>query len=122
MFFPTDPAQIYARGQQNKVAIIAGSNKDEGTFFLQPTTAAAWQERVQQRFAARAADYLKLYPAGSDDEATRSQYDAFRDELAWVDRNYARLQTQAGAKAWLYYFTHEPPGPPLVKRSSSGTT
>ena len=122
VFFPTDPAQIYARGQQNKVAIIAGSNKDEGTFFLQPTTAAAWQERVQQRFAARAADYLKLYPAGSDDEATRSQYDAFRDELGWVDRNYARLQTQAGGKAWLYYFTHEPPGPPLWPARASGAT
>jgi len=122
VFFPTDPAQIYARGQQNKVAIIAGSNKDEGTFFLQSTTAAAWQERVQQRFAARAADYLKLYPAGSDEEATRSQYDAFRDELGWVDRNYARLQTQAGAKAWLYYFTHEPPGPPLWPARASGAT
>jgi para-nitrobenzyl esterase len=122
VFYPKDPAQIFARGQQNKVAILAGSNKDEGTFFLQPTTAAAWTERVRLRFGDRAADYLKLYPAGSDDEATRSQYDAFRDELGWVDRNYARLQTQAGAKAWLYYFTHEPPGPPLWPARASGAT
>jgi len=122
VFYPTDPAQIYAQGKQNKVAILAGSNKDEGTFFLQPTTAAAWTERVQQRFGDRTADYLKLYPATSDEVATQSQYDAFRDELGWVDRNYARLQTKAGAKAWLYYFTHEPPGPPLWPARASGAT
>ncbi len=121
-FFPRDPAEIYARGQQNKVAIIAGSNKDEGTFFLQPTTAASWQERSERRFGEHAADYLKLYPATNDEVATQSQYDAFRDELAWVDRNYARLQSKAGAKAWLYYFTHEPPGPPLWPARASGAT
>lgn len=121
-FHPRDPAQTYARGQQNKVAVIAGSNKDEGTFFLQPTTAEAWRARVQQRFADRAVDYLRLYPADSDEVATRSQYDAFRDELAWVGRNYAHLQARTGARAWLYYFTHEPPGPPLWPARASGAT
>jgi para-nitrobenzyl esterase len=120
VFFPKDPAEIYARGEQNKVAIIAGSNKDEGTFFVQPTTAASWTERAQRRFGDRAADYLGLYPASSDEVATQSQFGAFRDELAWVGRNYARLQTRAGAKAWLYYFTHEPPGPPLWPARASG--
>jgi para-nitrobenzyl esterase len=122
VFFPKDPAEIYARGEQNKVAIIAGSNKDEGTFFVQPTTAASWTERAQRRFGDRAADYLGLYPASSDEVATQSQFGAFRDELAWVGRNYARLQTRAGAKAWLYYFTHEPPGPPLWPARASGAT
>jgi len=122
VFFPTDPAQIYARGQQNKVAIIAGSNKDEGTFFVQPTTAASWTERAQRRFGDRTTEYLRLYPATNDEVATQSQFDAFRDELAWVDRNYAQLQTQAGVKAWLYYFTHEPPGPPLWPARASGAT
>jgi para-nitrobenzyl esterase len=121
-FLPKDPAELYARGEQNKVAIIAGSNKDEGTFFLQPTTAASWMERVGRRFGDRAADYLMLYPATNDEVATQSQYDAFRDELAWVGRNYARLQSRAGAKAYLYYFTHEPPGPPLWPARASGAT
>jgi para-nitrobenzyl esterase len=35
---------------------------------------------------------------------------AFRDELGWVMRNWASLQTKSGkSKAYLYYFTHEPP-------------
>ena len=121
-FFPKDPAEIYARGEQNKVAIIAGSNKDEGTFFLQPTTAVSWKERAERRFGDSANDYLRIYPASNDDVATQSQYDAFRDELAWVDRNYVRLQTLAGAKGYLYYFTHEPPGPPLWPARASGAT
>ena len=122
VFYPKDPAVLYARGEQNRVAIIAGSNKDEGTFFLQPTTAASWTERAERRFGDKAADYLMLYPATNDEVATRSQYDAFRDELAWVGRNYARLQSKVGAKAYLYYFTHEPPGPPLWPARASGAT
>ena len=121
-FFPKDPAEIYARGEQNKVPIIAGSNKDEGTFFLQPTTAESWKERAARRFGEAANDYLRLYPASSNEVATQSQYDAFRDELAWVDRNYVRLQTLAGAQSYLYYFTHEPPGPPLWPARASGAT
>ncbi len=42
-------ANIFAQGRQNDVPILVGSNKDEGTFFSQPTTAAAWIQRAQQR-------------------------------------------------------------------------
>jgi para-nitrobenzyl esterase len=57
-----------------------------------------------------AAAYLKLYPAGSDEQASASQLAAFRDELGWVMHNWASLQTKTGkSKAYLYYFTHEPP-------------
>jgi len=60
-----------------------------------------------------ADQYLKLYPAGSDAEANASELAAFRDELGWVQRNWARLQAKTGkSKAYLYYFTHEPPATP----------
>ena len=39
-FLPEDVGTIFAEGKQNDVPLISGSNKDEGTFFLQPTTAA----------------------------------------------------------------------------------
>jgi para-nitrobenzyl esterase len=38
-FLPDDPAAIFAQGKQNDVPLIVGSNKDEGTFFLQAATA-----------------------------------------------------------------------------------
>jgi para-nitrobenzyl esterase len=109
-FLPEDVGNIFEAGKQNDVPVLLGSNKDEGTFFLQPTTAAKYVEQAHRRYGDLADDFLKLYPGGSDEEASASQLAAFRDELGWVMRNWARLQTKTGkSKAYLYYFTHEPP-------------
>ena len=111
-FLPEDVGKIFAEGRQNDVPVLLGSNKDEGTFFMQPTTAAKFIEQAHRRYGDLADAYLKLYPAGSDEEANASQLAAFRDELGWVMRNWASLQTKTGkSKAYLYYFTHEPPAP-----------
>jgi para-nitrobenzyl esterase len=109
---PEDPAKIFAEGKQNDVPLIVGSNKDEGTFFLQPTTAEKFIESSRKKFGDQADAFLKIYPAGSDEEANASQLAAFRDELAFVMRVWARAQTRTGrSKTFLYYFTHEPPAP-----------
>ena len=67
---------------------------------------------MRQRWRDLADDYLTLYPAGSDEEATRSSQQAFRDELAWHMRLYASLQAKRGNRAFWYFFTHEPPHAP----------
>jgi para-nitrobenzyl esterase len=111
-FLPEDVGTIFAEGKQNDVPLLVGSNKDEGTFFLQPTTAEKFIERTRARYRDQADAFLKLYPAGSDEQANASQLAAFRDELAFVMRIWARAQTKTGhSKAFLYYFTHEPPPP-----------
>jgi para-nitrobenzyl esterase len=119
-FLPEDVGTIFAEGKQNDVPLLGGSNKDEGTFFQQPTTADKFIERSRARFGDQADAFLKLYPAGSDEEANASQLAAFRDELAFVMRTWARAQTKKGhSKAFLYYFTHEPP-PPVGSTSRGG--
>jgi para-nitrobenzyl esterase len=111
-FLPEDVGAAFAEGKQNDVPLLAGSNQDEGTFFLQPTTAEKFTERAHARFGDQAGAFLKLYPAASDEEANASQLAAFRDELAFVMRTWARAQTKTGrSKAFLYYFTHQPPLP-----------
>jgi para-nitrobenzyl esterase len=111
-FLPQDGATIFAEGKQNDVPLIIGSNRDEGTFFLQPTTAAKFMERTRARYGDQADAFLKLYPATTDEEASASQLAAFRDELAFVMRVWARAQTKTGhSKAFLFYFTHQPPPP-----------
>ena len=105
---PEDESLTFAHGRQQAVDVLVGSNKDEGTF-AGNTTAMAWTNRVRQRWGDLADDYLKLYPAGSDEEATRSSQMAFRDELAWHMRLYASLQAKRGNHAYWYFFTHEPP-------------
>jgi para-nitrobenzyl esterase len=122
-FIPEDVGRIFAEGKQNDVPLVVGSNKDEGTFFLRPTTAEKFIERSRARFGDQADAFLKLYPAGSDEEANASQLAAFRDELAFVMRIWARAQTKTGhSKTFLYYFTHEPPAPVAsTARGASGS-
>ena len=119
-FLPEDVGKAFAAGKQNDVPLLDGSNQDEGTFFLQPTTAQKFMERARTRFGDQADAFLKLYPAGSDEEANASQLAAFRDELAFVMRTWTRAQTKTGrSKAFLYYFTHQPP-PPAVATARAG--
>jgi para-nitrobenzyl esterase len=109
---PEDLSITFAQGRQNRVDVLVGSNKDEGSFVLRGPTAEQWTSRVRSRWGELADAYLKMYPAGSDAEAARSSEEAFRDDMFWHMRLYAEAQAKRGNKAYLYYFTHEPPSDP----------
>jgi len=109
---PEDESITFASGRQNAVDILIGSNKDEGSFILRGPTAEQWTARVRGRWGDLADAYLKLYPAGSDAEAAKSSEAAFGDEMAWHMWRYAQAQAAIGRRAYLYYFTHEPPTDP----------
>jgi para-nitrobenzyl esterase len=121
-FLPDAPDKIFSQGKQHSVPVLVGSNKDEGTFFLQPTTAEKFTAQSRQRFGDMADSFLKAYPAASDEEASTSQLEAFRDEAAWAMSNWARLMSKTGKKAYLYYFTHEPPAAPGATVRARGAT
>ncbi len=108
---PEDQSITFAKGKQNDVDVLIGSNRDEGTFFGSGnTTAEQSKGRAQQTYRDLAPEFLQLYPAGSDPEASASGLARSRDELGWHMRTWAELQTKRGRKAYLYYFTHVPPG------------
>jgi len=113
---PEDVFTIFARGKQNDVPLIAGSNADEATS-LSPwppnRTASDFQAQVKRLFGDRLGEFLKLYPAASDEEAKASHYASFRDfTFGWQMRTWVRMSSKTGAsKAYLYYFTRVPPGP-----------
>ena len=113
---PQDIYTIFAQGKQNDVPLIVGNNADEGTT-LAPQGANIKADMfvagVQQRYAGLADQFLKIYPASSDDEAVASFYSAYRDSVfGWEMRTWARLQTRTGHHpAYLYYFSRRPPGP-----------
>ena len=109
---PEDLSITFAQGRQNAVDVLVGANKDEGSFNAAPVTVAQWTARVKQRWGDLADQYLALYPAGSDEEATASSQRQFADEMFWHMRLFALDQAKRGKKAWLYYFTHEPPTAP----------
>ena len=113
---PEDVSTIFAKGKQNDVPLLAGSNADEGkslTVWPADGTAASFIDAARRRFGSKADEYLKLYPAGSNEEAKASFYASYRDErFGWQMRTWVRAAAKTGkSKGYLYYFSRVPPGP-----------
>ena len=130
---PHDYSETYAAGQQNDVAVIAGSNRDEGGAVPEFTFSKRRQHPVppipgipqanvsldpflsstRRKFGALEDDYLKLYPASNDDEAALISNTSARDN--------SRVSTYLWASDWIqhvdkpvytYFWTHRPTGDP----------
>jgi para-nitrobenzyl esterase len=129
---PHSYSDSYEAGSQNKVAYVAGNNKDESgavpeTAFapmranMPPpragmpqtnVTLAQFQAAAHRKFGPLAEDFLKLYPAKNDQEAA-SQSDA-------SVRDNSRISTWLWGALWskgdklplhTYFWTHAMPGP-----------
>ena len=124
---PEDLSLTFAAGRQNDVDILAGSNKDENTFFggggrgggrggapaggAAPAPGAAVEAYVaqaKQRYGDLADQYLKLYPAATDADVPLMNAAAQNDEIAWNMRQTAAAQAKKGKKAYAYFFTRAP--------------
>ena len=75
--FLTEPVPAtYAAGNQAHVPLLAGWNRDEGSFFaMRPMTAEQFKGMIGGLFKERTAEFLKLYPADTDAQAMRSAID-----------------------------------------------
>ncbi|AKH42199.1 para-nitrobenzyl esterase [Altererythrobacter atlanticus] len=107
-----DLSITFAKGEQNKVDVLVGSNSDEGSFtrgFGPPTTLESWNQGAPMRWGDLAELGAKAYPASTDEEAAAQAPMPFSDTMAWHMRLFAEEQARIGQKAWLYWFTHEPP-------------
>jgi para-nitrobenzyl esterase len=108
-----DLSKTYAGGRQTDVDVLVGSNENEAgfPFFGVPKgSAAEFIAQVRDRFADRADQFLKIYPAGNDTESNTAQVKSFNDEVAWNMRSWAVSQSKRGkGKSYLYYFTKVPP-------------
>ena len=118
---PEDVQTIFAKGKQNDVPVIIGSNEDEGTLFTPPQVKAeTLREQTAKRFGPNADAYLKAYPFSTDTEARAAQANSMRDEVfGWEMRNWARMQSKTGKqKVYLYFFSRVPPGPNAARMGS----
>ena len=105
---PEDPGKVFAEGKQIAVPVLTGSNRDE-SFGGNPANKEQFIEQARKRFGDLADNYLKLYPAATDEEAKESAFYSGRDEMAFVMRNWAHLASKSGKKSFVYYFTEQPP-------------
>jgi para-nitrobenzyl esterase len=113
-FLPTDVATIFAKGEQSKVPLLAGWNADEGKLnvLLNPkkTTAESFKDTAHARFGDAAAEFLKLYPASTDEEAIRSAEDLAGDDfIAFSTWKWLDMQLKTGnAPVYQYLFAQVP--------------
>jgi len=110
----TEPVpDTFAAGKQAHVPLLAGWNADEGSFFaMRGMTAEQWKGLAQGLFGDRAAEFLKLYPAGTDAQALRSAIDYGSDSfIAFGTWKWLEAHRKTGA-APVYRYHFELAAPP----------
>jgi para-nitrobenzyl esterase len=91
--------------------VLVGSNAHE-SFFPGGPKADALKAQIEKRWGDDANAAMKVYPAGTDEEAVKSSMAMFSDEVTWLMRLYASDQAKIGKKAYVYVFAYDPPSPP----------
>jgi len=113
-FLPSDVEPIYAQGAQSHVPLLAGWNADEGKMFVlfspAKPTAKSFAEQARARFGEDAAEFLKLYPAATDQEAVLSAEALASDDfIAYSTWKWLNLQVKTGkAPVYMYHFEQVP--------------
>jgi len=79
----TEPVPAtYAAGKQAHVPLLAGWNRDEGSFMaMHGMTVDQWQKMAEGLFKDHAPEFLQLYPGNTDAEALRSAIDYGSDSF-----------------------------------------
>jgi para-nitrobenzyl esterase len=110
----TEPVdQTYAEGKQAHVPLLAGWNRDEGSFAaMRPITAAQWKADAEKRFGDHAAQFLEFYPGNDDAQAQRSAIDFASDTfIAFGTWKWIEAQVKTGESP-VYRYHFELPAPP----------
>ncbi len=97
-------------GTQNQVTLLTGYNLDEAGAEAQTSfTLDSYKAAVAKKYGAMADEFLRLYPATTDAQATPAWKAAARDSARVSSWHYARLFQQHGRKpVYTYYWTHAP--------------
>ena len=106
---PRQLVDSFDRGEQAPVPMIAGFNIGEIRSLRMlappaPTSAAAYEGAIRERYGDLADAWLKLYPARDLNEAVIA---TTRDALyGWTSERLAVKQSALGQPAYLYLFDH----------------
>ena len=106
---PRQLVDVFDRGEQAKVPILAGFNSGEirSLRYLAPpppADAATYKTLIGERYADLADEFLELYPAS---DLAESVLLTTRDALyGWTAERLVAKQTALGVPAFLYFFDH----------------
>jgi para-nitrobenzyl esterase len=68
-------SDVFAAGRQAQVPLLAGWNRDEGSFLAIRMTVEKWKDYAAKNFHERAAEFLQLYPGETDAQVADSAGD-----------------------------------------------
>ena len=110
------PYDAFSSGRQNDVALLVGSNADEGQPFVEGDriTASSFKSDLAHSAFSKIPDtVLTHYPYTTDKEAFESRAALERDvRFGWDMWTWAKLQSTTGtAPVYYYNFGHLPPAP-----------
>ena len=113
---PDEVRTLFAQNRYNKVPVIVGSNGNESTTLgaanAVPKTMDEYRARIRTQYGEMAGEFDAAYPVRSEADITDALLSSARDTtFTWHMREWARLNTAAGAKAYVYQFTHTDPNP-----------
>ena len=106
---PESIAEIFRKGDENKVILLTGWNEDEG-FVEKGKDAGEFVKTLREKFGDDAEEASKYYPARNNFEAAESELKLSRDETFGV-QNYAwaNLQDRNRGITYVYRFIRKPP-------------
>jgi para-nitrobenzyl esterase len=116
-FLPKTLPEIFASRKQSDVPLLAGWNHDEGTVAdVDPThqsPGARLKALAEKEFGAKANEFLRLYPGGTDAEALGSLQALDGDRfIAYATWKWLEAQTSTGKQpAYRYRFDLALPHP-----------
>lgn len=75
-FFPENPAEIYAKGEQAHIDLLAGWNHDEGNYHMffgrDAATKENYVKKIEETDKGDAPQVLKMFPGNTDEQAQES--------------------------------------------------
>ncbi len=87
----------YTAGKQAHVPLLAGFNRDEGSWMANGMTQDKWKGMATQRFGDKAETFMKLYPSATDAELARSAADFGGDSfIAYGTWKWMELHRKTG--------------------------
>jgi para-nitrobenzyl esterase len=115
-FMPASVQEIYTKGQQAHVPLLAGWNRDEenyhGFFGTARPNNENYAAKIRQRFGEAAPDALKLFPGDSDEQVRSSAgFLSSADFIGFGTWKWIEMHRQTGnAAVFRYEFDQAPPG------------
>jgi para-nitrobenzyl esterase len=113
---PDEIRNIFAKGKQNDVPVIVGSNANEMTTLTVPATIPKtledYHKRIATQYGEMAKEFDSVYPVKTDADAGGAYLAVLRDVTFTLPmRTWARMTSTGRSKAYLYQFSHVPPNP-----------